>query len=442
MADSSTKTHHTIAIVRGGQVEGLRRRIYRITTGRGRGARVRRCAEDLVTLGSHEGNTIHVPDATVSRFHARIELDAHGWLLTDLDSTNGTFVDKMRVLSAYLDERARLVLGDAELKFEVERAEQELTISDTNRFGALHGGSAVMRRLFTELAQIADSDSTVMLHGETGSGKEVVASEIHRHSARRDGPFVVVDCGGMPDTLLEAELFGHERGAFTGADRTRVGAFEQASGGTLFLDEIAELTPQMQTRLLRVLENHQIKRLGANNWRTVDVRVIAATHQDLARMCNQRRFRDDLYYRLAVLTVRIPPLRDRLEDLPLLVGAILRELGATHQLAIDEQLLVALRARRWAGNVRELYNVIQRAVIQGPEALESDDPRDHDGRSEPYKVAKARAVEQFDRDYLTKMLARHQGNVSAIARDAQVDAAWVFRLVRRYGIDPSTYRPR
>src|SRR5439155_13057014 len=176
------------------------------------------------------------------------------------------------------------------------------------------------------------------------------------------GPFVVVDCGGMPEALIEAELFGHERGAFTGADRQRIGAFEEADGGTLFLDEVAELPLPLQTKLLRALEARTVKRLGSNDWRKVDVRVIAATHQDLARLCNQRRFREDLYFRLAVLTVRIPPLRERLDDLPLLIHAMLEEAGST-ALPLDDRLMEALRGRRWAGNVRELRNVLERALV-------------------------------------------------------------------------------
>jgi DNA-binding NtrC family response regulator len=445
-----SQTLHTVAVLHGDRIAGLKRRVYRLTVGRGRAATVRRCVENAVTLGSHEGNAVVVAHPTVSRFHARIELDpSGGWLLTDLDSTNGTMVNGLRVLSAYLPPKAKLQLGEAEVTFEVEREERELGLSAADRFGALLGQSAVMRRLFEELDGLSRADTTVLIQGETGSGKDLVASEIHRHSARRAGPFVVVDCGGLPETLVDAELFGHERGAFTGADVTRPGAFEAADGGTLFLDEIAELTPATQVKLLRALEARMVKRLGSNEWRRVDVRVIAATHQDLARLCNQRLFREDLYHRLAVITVRVPPLRDRLEDLPLLVGAIMEDLGASAATPLDEGLLEALRGRRWAGNVRELRNVVQRALVLGAERALADDPAEvaapavaAPGADEPYKVAKARAVEDFEKRYLTELLQRHNGNVAAAARAGDVDPAWIFRLVKRHGIDVASLRRR
>jgi transcriptional regulator with GAF, ATPase, and Fis domain len=431
-------TQHTIAVSRGGRVASLKRRVYTLTVGRGRKAEARRCVEDSVTIGSHEGNSLVITQPTVSRFHARLELDPNGYLLTDLDSTNGTFVNGMRVLSAYLQPGVRITFGDAEVTFDVEREEAQLGLSDADRFGELIGQSAAMRRLFDELARIAPTDSTVLLQGETGSGKDVAANEIHRHSQRRAGPFVVVDCAGLPEPLIEAELFGHERGAFTGADRTRPGAFEDADGGTLFLDEVAELSPSLQSKLLRALEARTVKRLGSNDWRKVDVRVIAATHQDLARLCNQRQFREDLYFRLAVLTVRIPPLRDRLDDLPLLIHAILEEAGAG-TLTLDEQLMTALRGRRWAGNVRELRNVVQRALVLGPRALEEGEGAP-EPPEEPFKIAKARAVEGFEREYLTHLLERHKGNVTGAARAAEVDPAWVFRLIKRYGLDVAKLR--
>jgi DNA-binding NtrC family response regulator len=435
-------TQHTIAIHQGGKLAGLKRRVYKLTVGKGRSAPSRRCVEDTVTLGSHEGNTIVIDQPGVSRFHARIELDPTGWLLTDLDSTNGTFVGGMRVLSAYLEPKSRIQLGDVEVSFEVEREEAQLGLSDADRYGSMIGQSPSMRRLFDELARIAPSDSTVLILGETGSGKDVAANEIHRNSPRRNGPFVVVDCGGMPEPLIEAELFGHERGAFTGADRQRIGAFEEADGGTLFLDEVAELPLALQAKLLRVLESRTVKRLGSNDWRKIDLRVIAATHQDLARLCNQRRFREDLYFRLAVLTVKIPPLRERFEDLPLLIHAMLEEIGAT-AMPLDDRLMEALKARRWPGNVRELRNVVQRALVLGPQALTDGESGDAAQPSEePFKIAKARAIEVFEQQYLNELLARHKGNVTGAARAAEVDPAWIFRLVKRHGIDLAKLRRR
>ncbi len=435
-------TIHTVAVARAGRVEGLRRRVYRLTVGRGKGALVCRSIDDSVTIGSHPGNGLVVADPTVSRFHARIELDAHGFLLTDLDSTHGTYVGSMRVVSVYLPLKAKLQLGDVEVAFEVQRDEKDLPLSAADRFGALVGGSAAMRRLFEELKQVAGSDATVLLTGETGTGKDLAATEIHRHSARRNRPFVVVDCGGLPESLVDSELFGHERGAFTGANATRAGAFEEADGGTIFLDEVAELSPTMQVKLLRAIEARTVKRIGGNDWRKVDVRVIAATHQDLARLSNQRLFREDLYFRLAVVRLRMPPLRERLDDLPLLVKSALDEIGGD-PLPLDERTLGALRARHWAGNVRELRNVLQRAVVLGPAALVDDGVVDRAiGGEEPYKEAKARAIEEFERRYLVGLLERAGGTVAKAARAADVDAAWLFRLIKRYNIDVAGMRTK
>ncbi len=436
-----SETVHTIAVSRGGRVEGLRRRVYRLSVGRGKSALVCRSVDDTVTIGSHPGNTLAIADPTVSRFHARLELDRHGFLLTDLDSTNGTFVGGLRISAVYLPPKAKLQLGDVEVAFEVQREEQELPLSDVDRFGALWGASTAMRRLFDDLRRVAETDATVLLQGETGTGKDLAANEVHRHSARRDRPFVVVDCGGMPESLIDAELFGHERGAFTGANVARAGAFEEADGGTIFLDEVAELSPAMQVKLLRAIEARTVKRLGGNEWRKVDVRLIAATHQDLARLCNQRLFREDLYFRLAVVKLRMPPLRERLDDLPLLVQAALDEIGGA-KLDLDERMLGALRARHWAGNVRELRNLVQRAVVLGPSAFvdEGAEQRALVGGEEPYKIAKARAIEEFERRYLVGLLERHGGVVAKAARAADVDAAWLFRLIKRYDIDVTRMR--
>ena len=437
------ETIHTIAVQRGGRVEGLRRRVYRLTVGRGKGALVCRSIDDSVTIGSHAGNGLVIADPTVSRFHARIELDQHGFLLTDLDSTNGTWVGGLRVQAVYLPPKAKIQLGDVEVLFEVQKEAEELPLSQADRFGALVGQSPGMRRLFEELRQVAESDVTVLLSGETGTGKDLAASELHRHSARRERPFVVVDCGGLPESLIDAELFGHERGAFTGANVARAGAFEEADGGTLFLDEVAELSPMMQVKLLRAIEARTVKRLGSNDWRKVDVRVVTATHQDLARLCNQRLFREDLYFRLAVVKLRLPPLRERLDDLPLLVSAALDEIGAGGALQLDERLLSALKARHWAGNVRELRNVVQRAVVLGPAALVDEAAESRAlGDEEPYKLAKARAIEEFERRYLVGLLERHGGTVAKAARAADVDAAWLFRLIKRYKIDVASLRAK
>ena len=436
-------TQHTV-VVRGalGRAEQLRRPYYRFTSGRGAGRLSYRGCDDVVTIGSHPSNQLVLPQATISRFHARLELDELGYRLTDLESTNGTFVGGLRIGSAYLMTKSKLRFGDVDVLFEVEREEAELPLGAGERWGSVIGRSPSMRRLFEQLEQAAKSESTVLLTGETGVGKDLIAHELHARSARATGPFVVVDCGALPDTLIDSELFGHERGAFTGADSARGGAFEEAHGGTLFLDEIGELPLPAQVRLLRAIEERRVKRVGSDHWRSVDVRLVAATHRDLARMCNQRTFREDLYYRVAVVAVRVPALRERAEDIPLLVASFLETAGAVD--ALEPALIDELARRRWPGNVRELRNVIERALALGVEALRGDDAdvRADAGTEAPYKTAKARAVEAFERTYLAELLERHQGNVTQAARAGEIDPAWVFRLVKRYGIDVQALRRR
>jgi transcriptional regulator with GAF, ATPase, and Fis domain len=443
---SESVTHHTV-VVRGslGEPERLRRAYYKITSGRGREQLAYRGSDDIVTIGSHPSNQLVLPQATVSRFHARLELDSTGYKLIDLESTNGTFVGGLRVGSAYITHKAKLRFGDVDAYFEVERAEAELGLGAGESWGALIGKSPVMRRIFEQLQQVAATESTLLLHGETGVGKDLIAEEVHHHSQRAGRPFVVVDCGALPGNLIDSELFGHERGAFTGADTARAGAFEEADGGTLFLDEIGELPLPMQVRLLRAIEERKVKRVGSDRWTPVDVRVIAATHRDLPRMCNQRLFREDLYYRIAVVALRIPPLRERPEDIPLLVASFLRDAGANA--ALDPSLIEALTRRRWAGNVRELRNLVERALALGPaaldEQLDGDSPAQNaDGAEEPYKVQKARAVEAFERSYLESLLTRHRGNVAQAARAGEIDPAWIFRLIKRYGLDAASFRKR
>ncbi len=423
-------THHTVLVPGAlGEPERLRRAYYRLSTGRGRDQLVYRGTADQVTIGSHPANALVLPQVTVSRFHARLELDATGYRLVDLESTNGTHVGALRIGSAYIEHKARLRFGDVEVLFEIERDEAELDLEEGARWGAALGRSPAMRRLFDQLGRAAPTPSTVLLTGETGVGKDVLAEEVHLRSGRT-GPFVIVDCGALPEGLIDSELFGHERGAFTGADSARAGAFEEAAGGTLFLDEIGELPLDVQSRLLRVLEERRVKRVGADRWHSVDVRVIAATHRDLARMCNERRFREDLYYRLSVVALRVPPLRERPEDIPLLVESFLVAAGADP--TVDRRLMAELATRRWPGNVRELRNVVERGLTLGPDH-EDLDPRDGGGE-EPFKVAKARAVEAFERRYLEELLRRHNGVVAQAARAGQVDPAWIFRLVKRHGI--------
>ncbi|MCC6877601.1 MAG: sigma 54-interacting transcriptional regulator, partial [Sandaracinaceae bacterium] len=318
------------------------------------------------TIGSAPDADVRLVDPTVSRLHARLEPTDEGLWITDLDSTNGTFVDGVRVGRALLHEGARVRLGHGELEVGYGKEPAIVPLWPSDRFGPLVGKSAVMRELFERLSRIAQSDATVLVQGETGTGTELVAEAIHAASPRESGPFVVVDCGAIPESLFESELFGHTRGAFTGADRAREGAVQLASGGTLFLDEIGELPLSMQPKLLRVLESRTVRRVGEAAHRPVDVRLVAATHRDLARMVATGAFREDLFFRVAVLPVVVPPLRARKGDIPLLAQHFL---GGR---ALDPAVLRDLEGRPWLGNVRELRTFVERAVALGPdEALRS-----------------------------------------------------------------------
>jgi DNA-binding NtrC family response regulator len=399
---------------------------------------------DRCSIGSHPSNDLVLSDPTVSRFHTEIEIEKRGARLRDLESLNGTWLDGVRVVDAYLEPGSRIRLGRTLLGFAIDAAARtnELPVSERDSFGALIGKSLAMRRAFAVLERVAKSDATVLIEGETGTGKEAAAEGIHQQSARREGGLVVVDCGAVPANLLESQLFGHERGAFTGAAERRLGAFEEAEGGSVFLDEIGELPLELQPKLLRVLERRQIQRLGSNQTRDVDVRILAATNRDLRAMVNAGELREDLYYRLAVVHVRLPALRERPEDIPALVRHFLDSFGATPEaaarLTADEHLGNLARSA-WPGNVRELRNAIQRSlVLDQPIALsgaESAAPRARAvDISVPYDEARRRALLEFEREYLALHLSQHDGNVSKAAKAAGVGRVHMHRLLRRAGL--------
>ena len=324
-------------------------------------------------------------------------------------------------------------------------------IAEPTHFGNLVGRSAPMRTLFELLQRAAVSDATVLIEGETGTGKEATAETIHREGNRREGPFVVIDCSAIPGPLLESELFGHERGAFTGAVATRQGAFQAASGGTIFLDEIGELGLDLQPKILRALERRQAKPVGATQYEPFDVRVIAATNRSLRTEVQAQRFRSDLYYRLAVVQVKLPPLRERLSDLPFLVENMLRGLGVDQQPIASslrtQPFLERLMHYRWPGNVRQLRNYVERCVALDDASLPTNldtmppppsgaplDGVDTIDISQPLKFARERCVGNFERRYLEALLRKHNNNVSAAARAAEVDRIHFYRLLWKHGL--------
>jgi transcriptional regulator with GAF, ATPase, and Fis domain len=395
-----------------------------------------------IVVGTHPSADFVLRDRTVSRFHIEIVLGEDQVRLRDLGSRNGTIVNDVRVYDAELAKDSTLLIGGTELRFEASPGHAQIPLSERTEFGSMVGRSAPMRAAFAVLEAAAGSTATVLLEGETGTGKEVAAQSIHEESGRRDGPFVVVDCGAIPEALVESELFGHERGAFTGAVATRQGAFAEASGGTLFLDEIGELPLAVQPKLLRALEQKQVKPVGSNQYRPVDVRVIAATNRDLRAEVNARRFRADLYYRLAVLRLVLPPLRDCPEDLPTLVDHIIGQLGAQArgqaELLRGADFLDELARHLWPGNVRELRNYVERRLAlpsdAPPPPSDRRDAKDLFDSTKPLRTARLEWANMLERRYLIEVLRRHNDNVSAAARAAGLGRVQFYRLLWRYGL--------
>jgi two-component system response regulator GlrR len=405
------------------------------------GGRVRTVRiEESIVCGSAPSAGLCIVDPLVSRLHAEFDIRPDGVWVRDLGSRNGTYLSGIRVAHARLPADAHVTVGSTTLVFRTADAPVTVDLWPVSQFGPMLGRSEVMRELFARLARYAPSDSPVLIQGETGTGKELVAYAIHDASPRASSPFVIVDCAGLPETLLESELFGHTRGAFTGAVSARRGAFEEAEGGTVFLDEIGELPLAMQPKLLRVLESRAVRRLGESTYRPVNVRFVAATHRDLQSMVQAGAFREDLYFRLAVLPVTLPSLRERPDDVPLLVDHFAkgRPLNASR-----DELLQALASRSWMGNVRELRNFVERAVSVGakeamalgaslpvPATLSPALPSVPCDR--PFKEAREAWTDHFDREYVRQLLERHSRDVGAAANAAGVDRTYIYRLIRRH----------
>jgi DNA-binding NtrC family response regulator len=414
-----------------------------------------------VSVGSDADNSLALTDPLVSRHHCEIQLRDRGYLVLDQESTNGTFFRGARIREALLQPGAQFRIGASTLRIERGK-ETSSVIRGKGDFGRrLIGTSPAMQEVYGILSAVAPTDATVVLRGETGTGKELVAEEIHRQSYRRDNRLVIVDCGSIPESLIESELFGHRRGAFTGAVSDRDGAFVRAAGGTILLDEIAELPLEMQTRLLRVLDTRTVRRVGDDQERSVDVRVIAATHRDLPALVEAGRFRQDLYFRLSVVSIFLPPLRERREDIPSLARRFLWQAGCPDPDGVlRPEVVQLLTTREWPGNVRELRNVIERATVFGGasqiglEEHTDDTPAAEDvaplgsGPTEwiadgmpsgfldqTYKRAKEQILGHFEVLYLEHLISRHGMNISRIAADARLDRHHLRILLRKHGLD-------
>jgi DNA-binding NtrC family response regulator len=404
------------------------------------GASCRATTSEL-SVGTAASNEIVLHDLTVSRHHFSVAATPDGLKLRDLGSSNGTWVNGVRMESGYVEDGARVRCGRTTLRLDQLDGDIREPLSPEERFGPLLGASDVMRRIFAALPRLAASESTVLIEGETGTGKGVLAAAIHEASGRATGPFVVLDCAAVAPTLVESELFGHVRGSFTGASSDRAGAFEQARGGTIFIDEVGELSLDMQPKLLRALEERTVKRVGGNQRVKTDARVIAATNRDLRTEVNRGTFRADLFYRLNVVKLHIPPLRERAGDIERLARHFYAELVPERPIPAD--LLEAFGRQAWPGNVRELRAAVERAVLfddpdllglggGAPGAAAQDEPQP-DPRV-PFRVAKQRASDRWESAYVRDLMTRTKGNVSEAARLVRMDRSYLRSLLRKYGI--------
>jgi len=403
-----------------------------------------------LTVGTGEGVDLKLDDPTVSRFHAEFFATEQGIVLRDLGSTNGTRLGTIEVREALLKADVEVSFGHTLARFSLQGEHTEIATSARTSFGEMVGACPAIRRVFTLLERAAPTTAPVLITGESGTGKEVAARALHGASDRQDKPFVVVDCGGLPPTLIESELFGHEKGAFTGAVRRREGAFERAEGGTVFLDELGELPVDFQPKLLRVLGENEIRPIGSSKTRPIDVRIVGATNRDLRREINAGNFRADLFFRLAVIQVPLPPLRERLDDLPLLVRRLLERIASERAvdaiIDLDPSVTEALSRHHWPGNIRELRNYLEQLVIlraaptlpdptgDGVLGSTSNGASFADLHQLPWRTAKNRLIERFERDYLAHLLDQTAGNVAEAARRAGVDRGTLFRSIRRHGI--------
>ncbi len=406
---------------------------------------------DPIAIGRDPNASVSVADPEVSALHCELRAISEGVLLRDLGSTNGTFIGALRVTECVMTQPTDITVGTTQLRVEPS-TKKRVDVGFSDRFGGLVGASPRMRRVFSILERVAPTPISVLIVGETGTGKEGVAKALHEASPRKGKPFVVVDCGSIPETLAESLLFGHEKGSFTGANERRKGALEEADGGTLFLDELGELPIDLQPKLLRALSEKQVKRVGSSTFEPIDVRVLAATRRDLGAEMNAGRFRSDLFFRIAQVRVELPPLRERLSDLPLLVEEICARVDRKpYAGAVLAWILQRMAAHDWPGNVRELVNVasVAATLAETPEAIDDvltlardsmpgGSARSETDASSSFSEAKRGAVAAFERAYFTELALRSKGNVSEMARQSGMERHHVRAYLRKYGIEKRT----
>ncbi len=412
--------------------------VIRVVGGRAVPA-TRKLAGGAITLGAGKAADVIIESETVSRAHAEISLAEEGVRVRDLGSRNGTFYLGQRVETMVLAPGSRIVLGSVEVAIDPDPTALEQRPAEEPAYGGLLGTSGPMRRLFATLARLEGSLVSVLVTGESGVGKELIARALHDGSSVASGPLVIKNCGAISRELVLSELFGHRKGAFTGAQDARQGAFEAADGGTLFLDEIGELPIDMQPALLRALESGEVTPVGANHAIKVKVRVVAATNRNLEDQVRAGTFREDLYYRLAVVKIRVPSLRERPEDIPMLAEHFGRAAGVA---SLPASVLAQWQTHDWPGNVRELRNAVQAYVALG--GLTEDEPaRSPDATrmfgdlvdlDRPFIEQREAFSEQFSRAYLLRLIERTGGNQSEAARISGVERSHLRKLLIKHGL--------
>ena len=385
--------------------------------------------EESTTLGRSPTNKIRLSDAHISTQHLRIDLTHRGVFLKDLQSASGTFVNHTRVISCYLNEGDRIRVGNNSFIFTHGKNQSE------EEWKPLMSQNRRWQRQLSKLPQISGSDFTVLITGPSGAGKEMIAQFIHEHSCRKDMPIININCSALSESLIESELFGHKKGSFTGADRDRLGAFQAAKGGTIFLDEIGDLPMSLQPKLLRALENKEIKPVGSDEIYPTNVRVIAATHQNLKNSVIQKKFRADLFYRLNVLSVQVPPLKDRLEDFETLLYKFAKGLNVRFSHGAIEKL----KQHSWLGNIRELKNSIARAqTIYGRNIIRDKDvgPLVDTMSVEP---THGQSLYEIEKQIICGRLADNMGNKKKTAEDLGIPKSTLYDRIKAYGVDASQW---
>ena len=423
--------------------------VLEVLAGPDRGLRVTKDTLPF-SIGSAAVADLRLTDRYASRRHCSVLRTEDGsCILRDEESRNGTFVNGVRILQVVFAPISEMQVGRTRIQFGFEERDDSVALPRVEPFGELVGISVVMKAAFSELRRLAPTSLTCLLLGETGTGKELAARALHAHSRLASGPFVVIDCGAVSEALIEDKLFGHERGAFTGAVRDAQGAFEEASGGTIFLDEVGELPLALQPKLLRVLERREIVRLGSHATIHVDVRVIAATHRDLPTLAAAGKFRQDLYYRLAEASVWLPSLRARVEDIDVLARHLL-DLAGGPPVVLQAEALAVLRHRAWPGNVRELRNVLRRAaaiassgtinadllesVIGSGSSRASFGPESLETTRTFSCLPMAEAKDEHRKEYLKQLLELYGDDHVAVAQQMGVHIKYARRLMRKYGL--------